>query len=127
MKIFDQPRHYRRHDMEDDEMPFLEYIMSVKLPRGFKPSNDMEPYDRSSDPKKHMDTFKSRMALAGASNLVRCRAFPIMLKNTALKWFNSLPSRSICKFSDLQSHFLAHFTTCRFKLKPVTSLLGLSQ
>ena len=35
--------------------------------------------------------------------------------------------RSICKFSDLQSRFLAHFTTRRFKPKPVTSLLGLSQ
>ena len=50
-----------------------------------------------------------------------------MLKKAALKWFNSLPSRSICKFSNLQSRFLAHFTTHRFKPKPVSSLLGLSQ
>ena len=113
--------------MEDDEMPFSEYIMSVKLPRRFKPSTDMEPYDGSSDPQEHMDAFKSRMALAGASDPMRCRAFPITLKKAALKWFNSLPSRSICKFSDLQSHFLAHFMTRRFKPKLVTSLLGLSQ
>ena len=45
----------------------------------------------------------------------------------AFKWFNSLPSGSIYTFSDLQSRFLAHFTTRRFKAKPVTSLLGLSQ
>ena len=74
-----------------------------------------------------MDAFKSRMALAGASNPMRCRVFPITLKKAALKWFNSLPSKSISKFSDLQSHFLAHFTSRRFKLTPVTSLLDLSQ
>ena len=49
------------------------------------------------------------------------------MKKAALKWFNSLPSISICKFSDLQSCFLAHFTTRKFKPKLVTSLLGLSQ
>ena len=74
-----------------------------------------------------MDAFKSRMALAGASNPVRCRAFPITLKKAALKWFNSLPPRSIGKFFDLQSPFLAHFTTRRFKPKLVTSLLELLQ
>ena len=74
-----------------------------------------------------MDAFKSRMALAGASDPVRCRAFPITLKKAALKWFNSLLSKSICKFSDLQSRFLAHFITRRFKPKLATSLLGLSQ
>ena len=66
-------------------MPFSDYIMSVKLPRGFKPPTDMEPYDGSSDPQEHMDAFKSRMALAGASDLVRCQAFSITLKKAALK------------------------------------------
>ena len=47
-------------------MPFLDYIMSVNLPREFKPPTDMESYDRSTDPQEHMDVFKSRMALAGA-------------------------------------------------------------
>ena len=101
--------------------------MSVKLPRGFKPPTDMEPYDGSSDPQEHINVFKSRMVLAGASDLVRCWVFSITLKKAALKWFNSLPSRSIYKFLDLQSRFLAHFTTCRFKPKLVTSLLGLSE
>ena len=50
-----------------------------------------------------------------------------MLKKATLKWFNSLPSRSINKFLDLQSHILTYFTTRLFKPKPVTSLLGLFQ
>lgn len=51
-------------------MPFSNYMMSVKLPRVFKPQTNMEPYDGSFDPQEHMDAFKSRMALAGASDLV---------------------------------------------------------
>ena len=88
-------------DLEDgDEMPFSDYIMSISLSKGFKPPTDMEPYDGSMEPQKHMDAFKSRMTLAGAFDLVNCRAFPITLKKVALKWFNVLPSRSINKFSD---------------------------
>ena len=127
MRNFDQPKHYLSHDVEDDEMPFSEYIISVKLPRGFKPPIDMKPNDGNSDPQEHTNAFKSRMALAGALDLVRSRIFSITLKEAALKWFNSLPSRSIYKFLDLQSRFLAHFMTRKFKPKPVTSLLGLSQ
>ena len=74
-----------------------------------------------------MDTFKSRMALAGVSDPVKCRAFPITLKKVFLKWFNSLPPRSINRFSDLVLIFLAHFTTKRFKPKPSSSLLNWHQ
>ena len=101
--------------------------MGVKLPSRFKPLTDIESYDGSINPQEHMDTFKFRMALVKASDPIRCRAFPITLKKAALKWFNSLPPRSINKFSDLQSQFLAHFKTRRFELKLVTSLLGLFQ
>ena len=47
-----QPKYHPKHnDVDgDDEMPFSDYIMSVKLPRGFKPPIDMEPYDGSYDP-----------------------------------------------------------------------------
>ena len=99
--------------------------MGAQPPKGFKPPSDMEPYDGSSDPYEHIDAFKSRMALAGVSDPIKCRAFPITLKKAVLKWFNLLPSRSINRFSDLSSLFLAHFTTKKFKPKPVSSLLGL--
>ena len=74
-----------------------------------------------------MNAFKSRMALAKVSDSVKCRAFLITLKKATLKWFNSLPLRSIKRFSDLSTLFLAHFTTQNFKPKPVSSLLGISQ
>ena len=130
MKSLDhQSRHYfdqYNNSDEDDEMPFSDYIMSVKLPKGFQPLTDMGPYDGSMDPQEHMDAFKSRMTLAKTSDPIRCRAFPITLEKATLKWFNSLSPRSINKFLDLQSHFLAYFMTLRFKPKPVTSFLELS-
>ena len=42
------PYQYDNSD-EDDEMSFSNYNMSVKLPRGFKPPTDIEPYDESID------------------------------------------------------------------------------
>ena len=43
-----QPKHHLNYDVsDDDEMSFSDYIMSVKLLRGFKPPADMEPYDGS--------------------------------------------------------------------------------
>ena len=48
-----QSRHHvdRYEDSDDgDEMLFFECIMSIKLPKGFKPPTDMEPYDASMDP-----------------------------------------------------------------------------
>ena len=74
-----------------------------------------------------MDSFKSRIALAGVSDPVKCRTFPITLKKAALKCFNSLLPRSINRFFDLSSLFLGHFTTKKFKPKPVSSLLELHQ
>lgn len=105
-------------------MQFLDYIMGLQPLMGFKPPTDMKPYNGSTD---HMDAFKLRMALAGALDPIKCQAFPITLKKAALKWFNSLPPRTINRFSDLSSLFLAHFTKRKFKPKPVSSLLGISQ
>ena len=52
---------------------------------------------------------------------------PNYLEKVALKWFNSLPPRSISRFSELSSLFLAYFPTRKFKPKLVSSLLGISQ
>ena len=108
-------------------MPFSNYIMSIQPPKPFKPPTDMDPYDGSTDPQEHLDAFKSRMVLTGASDPIKCRAFPIMMKKAALKWFNSLARRSINRFSNLSSIFLAYFTARKFKLKMISSLLRISQ
>ena len=66
-------------------MPFLDYIMNIQPTKGFKPLTNMEHYDRSTDPQEHMDTFKSKMALARVFDPVKCPAFLIMLKKNSIK------------------------------------------
>ena len=65
MKSLDrQSRHHPEQydDSNDsDEISFFDYIMSVKLPKGFKPSINMEPYDGNTNLQEHLDTFKSKM------------------------------------------------------------------
>ena len=79
-------------------MPFFDYIMSILFPKGFKLPISMELYEGSTDSQEHLDAFKSKMILARASDPIKYRAFPIMLKKAVLRWFNSLPLRSISKF-----------------------------
>ena len=66
-------------------MSFSDYIVSMKLLKDFMPPTYIEPYDESTDPQEHMDTFKSRMTFAAASDLVKCRTFLITLKKAAFK------------------------------------------
>ena len=44
---FERP-HYEQE--EDEELLFLDYIMSVPFPSGFKPPTVMEGYDGTMDP-----------------------------------------------------------------------------
>ena len=117
----------REKHEEHEDVPFSNYIMNVPLPQGFKHPTDMEPYDGTIDPQDHLDSFKSRMCLDEVSDPVKFQAFPTTLKKVALKWFNSLPLRSVTRFLDLSSKFLSHFTIRKFKLKSIASLLGLYQ
>ncbi|KAL4343887.1 hypothetical protein AHAS_Ahas11G0123300 [Arachis hypogaea] len=68
--------------------------MKAKVPKDFK-APDMDPYDGASSPSHHFSNFRSRMYLTEASNETRCKAFPTTLTKIAIKWFDSLPSRSI--------------------------------
>ena len=69
--------HYEDLDNSDDT-PFSDYIMGTQPSKGFKSSSDMEPYDGSSDPQEHMDAFKSRMALAEASDSLSAEHFQLL-------------------------------------------------
>ena len=87
----------------------LRLYYECPTPKKVQAPTNLESYEGSMVPQEHMDAFKYRMTLARASDLIKFRAFPITLKKMALKWFNSLPLRSINKFSDLASQFLAIF------------------
>ncbi|XP_057746916.1 uncharacterized protein LOC130966163 [Arachis stenosperma] len=84
-------------------------------------------YDGTKDPQEHLTAFEARMNLEGATDAVRCRAFPVTLSGPAIKWFNALPNESISSFRDISRRFMAQFTTRITKAKHPISLLGVTQ
>ncbi|XP_016206860.1 uncharacterized protein LOC107647280 [Arachis ipaensis] len=106
--------------------PFTERILRAKLPKGFDKPMDMK-YDGTKDPQEHLTTFEARMNLEGATDAVRCRAFPVTLAGPAIKWFNALPNGSITDFHDISRKFMAQFATKITKAKHPISLLGVTQ
>ncbi|XP_057739667.1 uncharacterized protein LOC130956665 [Arachis stenosperma] len=99
--------------------------MRAKVPRNFK-SPDMDLYDGTTDPKHHSN-FKNRMYLADAFDVTRCKAFPTTLTKAAMKWFDSLPPRSVTSFDNLSRKFLMRFSIQKDKVKHAPSLLGVKQ
>ncbi|XP_029144876.1 uncharacterized protein [Arachis hypogaea] len=67
------------------------------------------------------------MYLADASDATHCKAFPTTLSKAAMKWFDSLPPRSVTSFEDLSRKFLMRFSIQKDKVKHALSLLGVKQ
>ena len=88
LRALRRPRRWRRHAI-------LQLHHGNSAPKSFQALVRHEALQQRTDPQEHMDAFKLRMALAGVLDPVKCQAFPITLKKATLKWFNSLPPRSI--------------------------------
>ncbi|XP_016195694.1 uncharacterized protein LOC107636715 [Arachis ipaensis] len=84
-------------------------------------------YDRTKEPQEHLTAFEARMNLEGAADVVRCRAFPIILAGYAIKWFNGLPNGSIASFDVVSRKFMDQFTARITKAKHLINLLGITQ
>ncbi|XP_016199147.1 uncharacterized protein LOC107640108 [Arachis ipaensis] len=106
--------------------PFHRSILEVRLPKYFDKPTDMR-YDGTQDPLEHFTAFEARMNLEGVGDEVRCRAFPVTLARTAIRWFNNLPQGSVTGFADISHAFLAQFTTRIAKAKHPINLLGVTQ
>ncbi|XP_057756182.1 uncharacterized protein LOC130975398 [Arachis stenosperma] len=84
-------------------------------------------YDGTKDPQEHLTAFEARMNLEGVGDAVKCRAFPVTLAGSAIRWFNALPQGSITAFADISQSILARFTTRIAKAKYPINLLGIIQ
>ena len=67
------------------------------------------------------------MELHGYQDPVRCRAFAITLKGSALAWFNILLPSSISFFRELSIAFVSHFIGARTYRKLSYHLLTIKQ
>ena len=79
------------------------------------------------DPVDHLNAYKNQMELHGYQDPVRCRAFAITLKGSALAWFNRLPPASVSSFKELSIAFVSHFIRARMYRKSSYDLLTIKQ
>ncbi len=76
--------------------PFSRQIENEPVPSRFK-MPQIEPYNGTTDPLDHLESYRALMALQGSSKAVLCRAFPTTLRGTAWLWFSGLkPSTMVC-------------------------------
>ena len=79
------------------------------------------------DPIDHLNTYKNQMELHGFQDPVRCKAFAITLKGSALAWFNRLPPSSVSSFKELSIAFVSHLIRAQTYRKPSYHLLTVKQ
>ena len=106
--------------------PFVDWIMEVDLPVGWKPLN-LERYDGTIDPDEHLDTFLTQANLYTNDGTIMYWVFPTSLKGVALTWCRGLPSKSVDRFETLVQHFSSQYATSRSHCLTFAALVSLRQ
>ena len=112
--------------VQKTESPLMAEVLHFPLPTKFK-MPQIKAFDGLKDPIDHLYTYKNQMELHGYQDPVRCRAFAITLKGSALAWFNRLPLTSVSSFKELSIDFVSHFIGARTYWKPSYHLLTVKQ
>ena len=90
--------------VQQTESPFTTEVLHFPLPTKFR-MPQIEAFDGLKDSIDHLNTYKNQMELHEYQDPVRCRVFAIMLKGSALAWFNKLPPGSVSSFKELSIAF----------------------
>ena len=112
--------------VQQTESSFTAGVLHFPLPTKFR-MPQIKTFDGTKDPIDHLNTYKNQMELHGYQDPIRCRAFVITLKGSALAWINKLPSSSISSFTELSIAFVSHFIGARTYMKPSYRLLTIKQ
>ena len=87
----------------------------------------VEPYDGSTDPVDHLESYKALMTIQGATDALFCIGFPATLCKAARAWYSGLRSGSMHSFGQLEHAFVAHFSTSQKAPRTSDSLFSLKQ
>ena len=112
--------------VQKTESPFTAEVLHFPLLTKFKMLS-IEAFDGTKDPVDHLNTYKTQMELHEYQDPMRCGAFAITLKGSALAWFNRFPPASISSFRELSITFVSHFIEARTYKKPSYHLLTIKQ
>ena len=112
--------------VQQTESPFTAEVLHFPLLTKFRMLK-IEAFDGLKDPIDHLNTYKNQMELHGYQDPVRCRAFAITLKGSALAWFNRLSLALVSSFKELSIAFVSHFIGARTYRNPSYHLLTIKQ
>ena len=112
--------------VQQTESPFTTKVLHFPFPTKFR-MPQIKAFDGLKDPINHLNTYKNQMELHGYQDPVRCRAFAITLKGSALASFNRLPPASVLSFKELSIAFVSHFIGARMYRKLSYHLLTVKQ
>ncbi|RDX89754.1 hypothetical protein CR513_28482, partial [Mucuna pruriens] len=87
----------------------------------------VDPFDNSQDLCVHLQAFQTYVYISGGDDFLSCKLFPGTSKEVAMRWFSSLPPRSIGSFSDLAATFEFQFAANRAKQLEVADLSDIKQ
>lgn len=108
--------------MQKIDLLFKIEVMAYPLPSKFKLPT-LEPFDGTSDPLDHLETYKAFMVLHVVPIQIMCWAFPTTLKGSARIWLRKLRSGTIESFSKLSQLFVEHFYSGRCHHRSATYML----
>ena len=112
--------------VQQTESPFTTKVLHFPLPTKFR-MQQIEAFYGMKDLVDHLNTYKNQMELHGYQDPVRCRAYAITPKGSALAWFNRLPPASVSSFKELSIAFVSHFIGSHTHRKPSYHLLTVKQ
>ena len=72
--------------VQQKQSPFMTGVLYFSLIAKFR-MPQIETFDGTKDHVDHLNTYKNQMEQHGYQDPVRCRAFAITLKGSALAWF----------------------------------------
>ncbi|XP_038970589.1 uncharacterized protein LOC120104129 [Phoenix dactylifera] len=89
--------------------------------------SQIEPYNGTTDPLDHLESYQALMALQGSSEVVLCKAFSAILRGTARLWFSGLKPSTVSSFEQLGRQFATNFVASRRQQRTSDFLLDIKQ
>ncbi len=89
--------------------------------------SQVEPYNGKTDPLDHLESYRTLMALQGASEAMLCKAFPATLRGTARLSFTGLKPSTVSSFEQLGKQFASNFAASQPQRRTSDSLLDIKQ
>lgn len=109
-----------------EAQPVSQEILEDAVPEKFQ-APSFATYDEKTDPHEHIITINNQMAVLGPTESLKCKFMGRTIKDVALRWYMSLPWKSITSYQDLIKKLVQHFSVIRHRKVSTTTLFTLLQ